>query len=246
MDKYRAKINYLYHDGFSVQTENHLLIFDYYKDSSIGEVRNLDNGVVGEEDLKIKDNVLVFSSHGHKDHFNPVILDWVKYNPNINYVLSSDITLPDYKKNYNILWSNKELQLGDVLIKTFESTDIGVCYLVEVDGLSIFHSGDFNWWHWKDDPMEDNLEMELAFKKEMRKIAEHDVDIAFFPTDPRLDEFFYVGGEYFIDKVKPKLFIPMHFWAKSSITKKFKDKVQRDFCEVVEIKNRGQVIEFLK
>ncbi|GAA0727266.1 MBL fold metallo-hydrolase [Clostridium malenominatum] len=244
MDNHKAKIHYLFHDGFAVETENHLLIFDYYKDSPVGEDRNLINGVLGEEDLNCGKKVVVFSSHGHKDHFNPVILDWVNHNENIQYVLSSDITLPDYKKNYNILWANKELDLEDIHIKTYTSTDIGVCYFVKVDGITLFHAGDLNWWHWKGDTMENNLEMELAFKKEVSKIAEEDIDIAFFPTDPRLEEFFHIGGEYFIDKVKPKVFIPMHYWAKASITKKFKEAIQRDFCEIIEIQNRGQVIYY--
>ncbi|WP_027623861.1 MBL fold metallo-hydrolase [Clostridium lundense] len=250
MEKIDAKIHYLYHDGFAVETKNCFLIFDYYNNKPIGGEMNLSNGVIGSEDLNNKKNVFVFSSHGHRDHFNPVILEWQKYNPNIKYILSSDITLPEYKNNYYIVWENKTLELENIYIRTFHSTDIGVAFLVQVDGITLFHSGDFNWWNWTDEPIENRVKMELDFKKEMNRICEHNIDIAFFPVDPRLHEFSHIGGEYFINKVHPRMFIPMHFWAKTSITKKFKDKLFENCNElstnIVEITSRGQFITFIK
>ena len=249
MKKIKAKIHYLYHDGFAVETENYFLVFDYYNNTPIGEEMNLENGVIGPNDIKNKKNVLVFSSHGHHDHFNPVILEWEKYNTNIKYILSSDITLPEYKNNYIMMWENKTLELEDVYIKTFHSTDIGVAFLVQVDGITLFHSGDLNWWNWTDEPIGHRVKMELDFKKEMNKVCEHNIDIAFFPVDPRLNEFSHIGGEYFINKVQPKMFIPMHFWAKNSITRDFKNKILQNNTEIhtniVEIKSRGQIINFI-
>ncbi|WP_125153583.1 MBL fold metallo-hydrolase [Clostridium rectalis] len=244
MNKFKAKIHYLYHDGFAVETKNHFLIFDYYNNTPKNDKRSLENGVIDFEELKDKKNILVFSSHHHHDHFNPLILDWVKYNPNIKYILSSDITVPIYKPNYNIVFENKELRIDDVLIKTYGSTDIGVSYLVFVDGISIFHAGDLNWWHWKDDPMEEQVSSELNFKKEIHKIMDEQVDIAFFPVDARLEEFYYIGGKYFIEKVKPNLFIPMHYWDNTYITKKFHDKIEKTSTNIVEISCRGQLIYF--
>ena len=42
---------------------------------------------------------------------------------------------------------NETVELPDCRITTFESTDIGVAYLVEIDGRLIYHAGDLNWWH---------------------------------------------------------------------------------------------------
>ena len=53
------KITYINHSGFLIETKDCYYIFDYYK----GELPPLDK----------KKEVIVFCSHFHKDHFNPVI-----------------------------------------------------------------------------------------------------------------------------------------------------------------------------
>lgn len=53
------KITYINHSGFLIETRGCYYIFDYYK----GELPPLDK----------KKEVIVFCSHFHKDHFNPVI-----------------------------------------------------------------------------------------------------------------------------------------------------------------------------
>lgn len=247
----QAKINYLYHDGFIVETENHKLIFDYYIDTPKNETRCLESGVICEEDLKTDKKIYVFSSHHHHDHFNPQILNWDKVNSNINYILSSDIDLTEYKRNYALVYENKEIKKDDIYIKCFGSTDIGVSFYVKVDGLSLFHAGDLNWWHWESDTMEDQLSMELSFKRQVRNLADlGNLDIAFFPTDFRLEKYYHMGAEYFINKVNPKLFVPMHYWEKTFITTEFKEKFNSNPknipCNIVEIKDRGQTILFSK
>ncbi|CDI48513.1 MBL fold metallo-hydrolase [Clostridium tetani] len=248
----KVKIHYLYHDGFAVETENHFLIFDYYIDTPKGEERSIENGVISKEDLEDRKKVLVFSSHSHHDHFNPLILQWEEYNKNIKYILSSDIFLENYNKNHLIAYENRELNMDGVRVKAFGSTDIGVSYYVEADGINIFHAGDLNWWHWKNDPMEEQADMELKFKSIINKLhnSVDNVDIAFFPVDYRLEEFFYLGGNYFINKIKPKLFIPMHYWENTYIVKDFIEKME-DINEAIPsqialIRERGQVINFSK
>lgn len=248
----KAKIHYLYHDGFAVETENYFLIFDYYIDTPKGDERNIENGVISKEDLEGRKKVLVFSSHSHHDHFNPLILEWEKYNKNIKYILSSDIFLENYNKNHLIAYENRKLNVDGADIKVFGSTDIGVSYYVEVDGIAIFHAGDLNWWHWENDPMEEQADMELNFKSIINKLhnSVDNVDISFFPVDYRLDKFFYLGGNYFINKIKPNLFVPMHYWENTYIVKDFIEKMEEINevvpCEIALVKERGQVIKFSK
>ena len=73
--KSEAEIWYLYNSGFAVKTANHFLIFDYYLDSAKGNERCLENGVINTNEIKDLD-VIVFVSHKHPDHFNPLIFDW--------------------------------------------------------------------------------------------------------------------------------------------------------------------------
>ncbi|AJA48722.1 putative Zn-dependent hydrolase [Clostridium pasteurianum DSM 525 = ATCC 6013] len=243
MNNYRAKINYLYNSGFTVETENYLLIFDYYKDSVSKGIKSIENGAISELNLKIPKKIIVFSSHSHFDHFNPVIFTWKKIRPDINYVLSNDITNIDNKDtNINILSPYEDLYLDNIYIKAFSSNDLGVSFLVKVDNINIFHSGDLNWWNWWDENGEFNLSMEKSFKSEIKKLEGIDIDIAFCPVDPRLKEYYYIGGEYFIKELNPKLFIPMHFGSKFSITTKFKEKVKYTNTTIIEIQKRGEEI----
>lgn len=240
----KAKIHYLYHDGFAVETENFFLIFDYYNNRTENLEATLENGVIDITSIKGNKDIYVFVSHAHHDHFNDIIFSWSELSPNIKYIMSCDVPLRDYKNNYYFIFANKELTFQGIKIKTFSSTDIGVSFFVEVDKLTIFHAGDLNWWHWKQTCIENQESMELNFKKEVWKIAEEKINVAFFPTDPRLEEFFHIGGEYFIKKVCPNLFIPMHFWDDYSMPEKFFMKVKCDKTKIARISRRGETIEF--
>lgn len=220
------KIEYIFHSGFTIETEKYFLVFDYYK---------------GDIELKDK-KTIVFSTHDHPDHYNPQILKWHDKNPQILYVLSSDIAVkPD--NNIYIMEPYEELKLYDINIKSFGSTDKGLSLLLELEGKSIFFAGDLNWWYWDDDSEQEKIDMERAFKDEISKIKEHNVDIAFFPVDPRLEENYYLGGKYFIDEIRPSVFIPMHFGDKYEATTNFIHKMKDNSTQVVEITKKNQIIK---
>lgn len=219
------KIEYIYHSGFTVDTKNHFLVFDYYK---------------GKIELKDKPTY-VFCSHNHLDHFNPEIFNWSKDKDDILFILSSDIeNVPNVKANF--IDPYEELKINNLHIKTFGSTDRGVSYLITVDGNSIFFAGDLNWWHWKNDTEEEKRQEERAFKTEISKIKGNKIDLAFFPVDPRLEEYYYLGGQYFINEIHPKVFIPMHFGDKFEITKEFINKAKDSSTSIVEINTTNQII----
>jgi len=248
----KADIYYLYHSGFAVETENCFLVFDYYRDRPEGSIRSLSHGVVTPSDLVRKEQVLVFSSHSHGDHYNPVILDWRKSNPSIQYIFSHDIRLPkgDAREAHILqMRPYEELSLDSkkqaIRVKSFGSTDIGISFWVDVDGLHIFHAGDLNWWHWKEESTEDEIrEAEADFNREMKHIEGQDVDIAFFPVDPRLGAEYYLGAQAFIDRIHPRMLVPMHFGDDTDITGDFKKRMEGRGTIVVEITGRGQHIPF--
>ena len=243
MNKFNIKINYLYNSGFSVETENYLLIFDYFKDTVDSDIKNRTTGAISEEDLNVPKKLIVFSSHSHADHFNPVILEWEGIRSDISYILSSDIQPNSNSKNINIISAYETLSIQGIEIKAFGSTDLGISFLVKVDGTNIFHSGDLNWWYWWDDEENDIKEAERMFKDEISKIKENNIDIALFPVDPRLEHNYCVGGEYFIKELSPKIFIPMHFGENYGTTTKFKERVASLPVDVKEIKYRGQQLD---
>lgn len=226
MDKLNVTVEHIYHSGFTVETENSFLVFDYYKG-----------------DISLKDKkTIIFASHSHGDHFNPTILKWKDALKDVKYVFSSDI---DVKNEDNLIYKmepNEDLELDEIKIKTFGSTDMGVSFLVSVDNINIFHAGDLNWWYWEEDTDEEKLEMEKAFKEEISKIKDFLIDIAFFPVDPRLESAFSLGGEFFINEVNPKYFIPMHFGDKFSITTNFIHKIEKNMCITIEISKTNQIM----
>lgn len=193
--KQTIQIEYLYHSGFRIETDTHILIFDYYQ---------------GDLVLSNK-KILVFCSHSHADHFNPQIFMWQNQKSDIEYILSSDIDIKYKLENTHYISAYEEIILGDVKVKAYGSTDCGVSFLVQCSGACIFHAGDLNWWHWWRDIPEEIAKAELLFKEEISKLKGEQIDIAFFPVDPRLEQYAYLGADYLIQEITPKYLIPMHF-----------------------------------
>jgi L-ascorbate metabolism protein UlaG (beta-lactamase superfamily) len=242
LNKNKAIIHYIYHSGFAIETRNHFLIFDYYKHPN----NELSDDILSPKSIESRDNIYVFSSHSHGDHFNPSIFHWKQYNPEIRYVLSNDLETQKNQCNYTLLAEGEERTINDLYVKAYGSTDIGVSFLVKVDGLTIFHAGDLNWWHWKEDSTEEQKLAEASFKKHIEHIKSqvNYIDIGFFPVDPRLEEYYYIGGEHFLKELQPKLFVPMHFGDETSITKTFKEKIKVLKMNSAEISMAGQQIFF--
>ncbi|MGM0501384.1 MAG: MBL fold metallo-hydrolase [Bacillota bacterium] len=241
-----AEIYHLFHSGVAVKLADKLLVFDYYKDDSTAEQRTLNNGVIGKDLLQEVEDVFVFVTHRHHDHFNRVIFDWEEYNQNIKYILSADIKL-GAKKNKNNLYQMakyQELEVADLKIETYGTTDEGLSFYVTVEGLTIFHSGDLNWWHWNKFTPEERKVEEDDFKAEVERFKDKKIDIAFVPVDPRLEEHYYLAGEYFAKTVKPQLLVPIHFSSNYYITEKFASKISDLDVESTILTKRGQKIEY--
>lgn len=227
LDKLNVTVNYIAHSGFTVETENIVLIFDYFK---------------GQVDIEDRDkDIYVFSSHGHRDHFNPIVLDWKKDFKNIHYILSKDIDVEE-DNSITLMGPYKEYFIDGLRIKTFGSTDQGVSFLVSVDGLNIFHAGDLHWWYWERYSEIEKINMENSFKIKVKRLKNSglDIDIAFFPVDPRLEDNFHLGGEYFISEIRPKYFFPMHSWDKYEIIDDFIHKVASPYTKIVDINHKNQ------
>lgn len=236
-----AKITHLFHSGYAVETAEHYLIFDYYQPHPTTG-GSIDEGIITGEFLKNKKNVFVFASHNHGDHFDPIILEWAKTNPNITYILSSDIQTELHDLNCQILSAYEELTLEKLTINSFGSTDAGISFLLHVDGLTIFHAGDLNWWHWSGESLADQAVAKASFMTEMEKLQQGvtSMDIAFFPIDRRMGEFYSLGAEFFAAKFNPRLLVPMHFGNDFSATQAFAQKAKKLAISTLEIHHKGQ------
>ncbi|AGB41435.1 hypothetical protein Halha_1494 [Halobacteroides halobius DSM 5150] len=240
----QANIYHLYHSGVAIETTNAWLVVDYYNDTPSKDRRSLSNGVLDTKDFKRKKDNLVFVTHNHHDHFNPVIFEWDE-EVDINYILSADVQAKEKDNRYK-MDKYQKLELDDILVETYGTTDQGLSFYIEVDGLNIFHAGDLNWWHWKKFSPQERKREEKDFKEELDKLKGKKIDIAFIPVDPRLEEYYYLAGEYFIKTIEPRLLVPIHFADDYSITSDFAKKVNQLSTKVVEINKRGKKIEFKK
>ena len=199
-------ITYLLNSGFLVRDEKILLVFDDYEDPA---------GIVDAAyDAEDFDRLYVFATHAHFDHFSTRIR---AYAPKITrYIFSSDIK---HTKRVKVFPSNKitymkrysDWQDDAIKVQAFDSTDVGVCFRVELpSGKAVFHAGDFNWWHWEDDTPE-NIELaDKAFKRQVKKLKGMEAEVAFFPVDGRLGASQEWGAMDFAARTNVKSLVAMH------------------------------------
>lgn len=206
-----VSIRYLYNSGFSVETASHLLIFDYFLD--MPSDGSPEQGVISSSVLRDK-NVVVFVSHSHADHYNQKIFKWRKESPNIRYILSDEIQTKEAALRVR---PNETYDLGDLQVCTLESTDLGVAFLVKVDGVCLYHAGDLNWWHWNDESEEANQEMARRYQGQIDLLQGETIDLAFVPVDPRQEENALLGLDYLMQQIGARWIVPMHFGSQFSI-----------------------------
>lgn len=245
MDK-KIKVWYLGHSGFAVSIGDKLLIFDYYLDRSENNERSLSSGVFEPSEIKDKE-VFVFASHSHPDHFNPIILSWKDQLPRVHYFLSYDIPKKYYREWTKILKNNEVYQDEKLSIQTFKSTDEGIAFLINIDGISIYHAGDLNLWHWNEEPDSWNNDMAAQFKREVSLIKNQPIDIAFLTADPRLESAELMGMKWFLHEVNVKIAFPMHFADDYTIMERIKIEADKNpsFKKVKIISKRGEVFNLI-
>lgn len=234
------KITYLFHSGFTIETDTDFLVFDYFKDNCTKQ-KMKDCGQLCEKSFPKNKNITFFVSHSHYDHFDREIF---KLTDNASYVISNDVKV-NSSPNIKICGPYEEFIFNDLKIKTFGSTDEGISFLVNLGGRNIFHAGDLNWWHWEGETDAERDYAKNIFFDEIEKLKDEKIDIAFFPVDPRLESAYYYGGEYFISQMSPKHFIPMHFQDCFTITSKFKTYMSERSPDTVihSLNKRGELID---
>jgi L-ascorbate metabolism protein UlaG (beta-lactamase superfamily) len=150
------------------------------------------------------EEVIVFISHGHGDHFHRDIFQWKKSIADITYVLSYDIVEPP--EEALVVKPEKSYALKSMEIATYPSTDAGVAYSIFIAGRHIYFSGDNAFWNWDGD-LGDDIYIRIALAAIPK---EPPMDIAFQVCDPRL-ETMGAGGVYiFANHFQPKLLVPLH------------------------------------
>lgn len=228
-------ITYYTHSGFSVASGNVLLVFDYWT----GEKGELPQDKrIAPETLARFSKIYVFISHEHPDHFDPAVYEW-RHLADVTYIVAWDMPVGTRGKRMS---PGDTLTLSDRLwVKAYPSTDLGVSFMVHVDGFDIFHAGDLNFWHWRNESTAREIELaEEDFHQAVAPIVGEKMDLAFFPVDPRQGQMYEAGANYFIMSVKPRLLVPMHFWGRGDLAAEFARGARSKATEVVALTHYGE------
>lgn len=192
-------VTHLDNSGFVLEMGDKVLIFDYYK----GTIPQI------EADKKI----YVLASHVHFDHFNKDIFRLSEQYPHVKYILSDDIKTPGPEGKTVYVGAREDIHVDDLKIHTLRSTDEGVAFLIRVGGITIYHAGDLNWWHWEGEGDAFNEMMRRNYQHEIRKNLEGmHIDVAFLPLDPRQGAQYSWGLDYFMRHTDTDYAFPMHMW----------------------------------
>lgn len=212
-------ITYLYHSGFAVELEKHILLFDYYT----GEESNHTKQTWTLPEWNRDKQVCVFISHKHHDHFDMSVFQLAERYPDIHFFLGCDIKLSArYLERCGVpaailekltnIGKNKRLVYDGVTIETLRSTDVGVAFIVQTEGKCFYHAGDLNWWHWEGESAAYHKNMEREYCGEIDTLAGRHITAAFVPLDPRLGEAYRYGLDYFLAQADADYVFPMHMW----------------------------------
>jgi len=208
MDK--TKVTYLGHSAWIVETSELIYVFDYDKPAREGSLVDLN---------KLRDKpVYFFSSHKHGDHYSGRLHEAVSRYANMTFITGG------FRAKYQnsiAMQAHQAKTISDISVTTADSTDLGVCYLVQTPGLTVFHSGDLADWP-------DNEDTPVNYYNEIDMIASNgkEPDIAFIPVatfDWYQDPCLLDGAVYAIKKLNPKFVFPMHANGHEELYKKFSE-----------------------
>ena len=138
---------------------------------------------------------------------------------------------------YEFVGPHERKTIGDMVVHAIVSNDGGAGFLVEVDGLRIFHAGDHAGWR------EGERE---GFTAEIDYLAElvSDVDMAFMNVTGCHHQDTVALEEsicYTFEKLNPKCWFPTHGMNNERVYGTFADKIARRgyTCEAACAENRG-------
>ena len=247
-------ITFIAHSGFLVEWDKFYTLFDWWE----GELPPLDPGKP----------LLVFASHSHEDHFDPKIFRLCARYPGTRFILSHDIRLA--RRRWHKIDMTDEIFArvtsirvdsllatevsGEALtVRTINSTDAGVAFLLSAEGKLVYHAGDLNWWHWQEEGRLYCTNMAANYRRAIEKLAAavRDgaadagcaavIDAAMAPLDPRMGESCGMGIEYLMKNVPIARLFPMHLWEHFDEIERYRRAHPADADRIVPIHGNGEV-----
>lgn len=250
------KVTFIAHSGFLLEWEHFYTLFDWWT----GELPPLDKNKP----------LLVFASHSHEDHFDKHIFRLLEEYPLTRYILSHDIRLAT--RRWEKLGVTKEIfervtslrtdsifatEAGGAAlnVRTVQSTDVGVAFLLSAENRLVYHAGDLNWWHWEEEGKTYCANMAESYRRSIAKLAADVrdeaadcgcapvIDVAMAPLDPRLEDAYDMGIAYLLEQIPVKALFPMHIWGKFDWIDRYRREHPADAEKVVRLRSDGEAFE---
>ena len=212
-----AHLWYTGHCGWAIKTSDHLLLFDYWKDCEQPENPSLRNGWINLDEFRGQ-NVIVFVSHSHIDHYDQGIFPLADSLEQVTYVYGwepeanppAPITRepggPYSGPEYTYIPPRNSQLVDGMKITTITSVDGGEAFMLEGDGLVIYHAGDHAGWA---EGHENEYTDEIDFLAERYP----SVDLAFLNvTGCRFHDLCPLedSNAYFMSHIRPSTWVPTH------------------------------------
>jgi ankyrin repeat protein/L-ascorbate metabolism protein UlaG (beta-lactamase superfamily) len=235
VDSGEAAVWYLGHSAWAVKTDRHLLVFDYWDQGREPDDPCLCNGHIVPAELADL-NVAVFVSHEHGDHYDPSIFAWREQIPAIDYYLGCRPADADGLP-YHYVGPRETRTIDGMQISTITSNDSGVGWVIDVDGIQIYHAGDHA-----------NRQQDFSgpYRAEIDHLAAAGVrpDLAFMPISGcgfGDQEAVKLGVHYALENLRPAVFLPMHAGNNSYRYQEFVGDCRGKYplTKMVAVQNRG-------
>ena len=215
----QATVCYFYQSSFTVALDKTLMVFSYRQTD---RPQLTQDQWLGDKDFKGFNNILVFVPNASAEHLDPVIFDWKQSFP-ITYIMPQEAakTAPR-AANVRVCREDDAFSVGQSAVNVYGSTDAGVSFLAQAEGINVFHAGDLNLWHWREEnSLREIARSEALFYEKTNRIPKNKIDICMFPLDPNQGGLYDAGANHFIMALKPKVFFPMHFAARAEIANEY-------------------------
>lgn len=199
-------ITYLEHCGFMVEMEAYCLVFDYRQ---------------GELAQHKDKEAFFFVSHGDAGHYHPDIFSAEEHYKKVHFILSEDDM--GVGANRIAVKGGMNFDIGDLHIHVLNAYDAGVAFLVEVGGISVYHAGALNWWHWEEENnAKENEQAKQRYLSAIALLQHRHLDAAFVILDPRQGEQFYYGLHALMQICSIDYVFPMQMWGDYGIIRELK------------------------
>jgi L-ascorbate metabolism protein UlaG (beta-lactamase superfamily) len=230
------RVTFLGHSGFLAELPGAALLFDWWK---------------GELPALPEVPLFCFVSHRHEDHFNPRVFSLAADGRDVTFLLGRDIRLtPRNLERWGLdagtaahcvrLGGGETWERDGLAVEALPSTDQGVAFAVSRGGVTLYHAGDLNWWHWEEEDRAWNRNMETDFKRALEPLRGRRIDVAFAPLDPRLGPARDWGLRYLLETADVRRVFPMHQWGDFATTGEFCRAAPELAGRVIPVERDGQ------